>query len=321
VSNQAKVGIFSAITIAIFVFGFYFLKGVDLFERKNVYYAVYDRVDGLNKSNLVEINGYPVGRVGKMDRDPKTGKIVVQLVLDNGIRIPDSDSTVAYLVSTDFLGSKEVSLVFGESDEYMKEGDTISTEFRKDISEQIDPMIVDVKRMVPKIDSVITGVNLLFAPNNPNSVFYTLRQVNGAVEKVNGILESNQETLQLTLKNMQSITKNIESNNAAITAIINNSKNITDSLQQANLKEVVDNLNSTIVQLSTMVDGINDGDGTLGKVIKDDELYNHIDSTVSSLNSLLKDVKARPYRYIDISVFGGKKHDKRREQIDNDSGK
>ena len=216
-SNQAKVGIFSAITIAIFVFGFYFLKGVDLFERKNVYYAVYDRVDGLNKSNLVEINGYPVGRVGKMDRDPKTGKIVVQLVLDNGIRIPDSDSTVAYLVSTDFLGSKEVSLVFGESDEYMKEGDTISTEFRKDISEQIDPMIVDVKRMVPKIDSVITGVNLLFAPNNPNSVFYTLRQVNGAVEKVNGILESNQETLQLTLKNMQSITKNIESNNAAIT--------------------------------------------------------------------------------------------------------
>ena len=110
-TNQAKVGIFTTITIAIFILGFYFLKGTNLFVRKNVYYAVYERVDGLYKSNLIEINGFPIGRVGTMERNPETGKIVVELDLDKNVRVPKSDSTVAVLVSTDFLGSKKVKLI------------------------------------------------------------------------------------------------------------------------------------------------------------------------------------------------------------------
>jgi phospholipid/cholesterol/gamma-HCH transport system substrate-binding protein len=131
VTNQAKVGIFTFVTIAIFILGFYFLKGTNLFVRKNVYYAVYDRVDGLYKSNLIEVNGFPVGRVGTMQRNPETGKIVVELDLDKNVKVPNSDSTVALLVATDFLGSKKVSLVFGDSKEYMNDGDTISTLFKR----------------------------------------------------------------------------------------------------------------------------------------------------------------------------------------------
>ena len=317
-TNQAKVGIFTTITVAIFILGFYFLKGTNLFVRKNVYYAVYERVDGLYKSNLIEINGFPIGRVGVMERNPETGKIVVELDLDKNVKVPKSDSTCALLVSTDFLGSKKVKLIFGTSTEYLNDGDTISTLFKKDITEQlgsqIDPIMADVNRMLPKLDSTIGGIRIMFNPDDKRSIFTTFN-------KVNGILDDNRQNLDATLANLKVITANFETYNVAITKILSNTTNFTDSLQQANIKQTVENLNSTITQLKMVVADLNEGKGTMGKLIKDDELYTKVDSAIGNLNVLLKDVKARPYRYIDINVLGSKKAEQRRVVRDNESGK
>lgn len=324
-SNQAKVGIFSVVTIAIFILGFYFLKGIDIFTTENVYYAVYERVDGLYKSNLVEVNGFPIGRVGKMARNPNDGKIVVELVIDNNIRVPKSDSTVALLISTDFLGSKKVALAFGHSDKFMKDGDTINTLFKRDLTEQlgsqIDPIMGDVKKMIPKFDTTVTGIKYLFDKKNPDGIYTSLNGINQALEKINNILAANQENLRLTIKNLQSISANIEKNNAAISGIINNANSITDSLKQANLKQTVNNLNETIKELNSVISDIEKGNGTLGKLVKDDDLYVKLDTTMGSLNTLLKDVKARPYRYINVNVFGSKKREERLEKKYNESGK
>ncbi len=324
-TNQAKVGIFTTATILIFILGFYFLKGVNIFETKNSYYAVFDRVDGLYKSNLIVINGFQVGRVGDMKRDPITGKIVVGLDLNKGIKVPDSDSTLASLRSTDFLGTKEISLTFGNSDKFLKEGDTIHTFFKKDLTEQIgaqiDPIMAGVNKMVPTLDSTVSSINWLFDPRNPKGIYSTKGEVDKALVKLNVIMDANATVLQATLKNIESITKNIEKNNNTINVIVKNAGSISDSLQQANLKQTIENLNSSIGQLKGVLTDINQGHGTLGKVVKDDALYNKVDSTVASLNALLKDVKARPYRYVNVNVFGSKKHDDRIEKKYNESGK
>lgn len=324
-TNQAKVGIFSTITIAIFILGFYFLKGIDLFERKNTYYAIYERVDGLYKSNDVEINGFPVGKVSDMQRDPVTGNIVVKLDLITDLRIPDSDSTVAQLFSTDFLGTKKIKLVFGASTKYLEEGDTINTYFKQDLTEQIgaqiDPIIHDVKHMIPTLDTTILYIRYLFDPKNEQGIYTTLAGVNTAIAKINNILAANEVTLQQTIKNLEGITGNIEKNNEQITNILHNFSNVSDSLEQANLKQTIENLNTTISQLNTMVGDINQGKGTMGKIIKEDELYNSIDSAVANLNTLLLDVKQRPYRYISINVLGSKKAEERRAKKFNESGK
>ncbi len=324
-SNQARVGIFSTVSVIIFVLGFYFLKGTNLFVRKNVYYAVYDRVDGLYKSNMVDINGFPCGRVGGMERNPVTGKIVVQLDLDKDIQIPKTDSTYASLISTDFLGSKKVRLVFGNSSTFYEDGDTINTFFKKDLSEQlgaqIDPIMGDVRHMLPSLDTTISGIKYLFDQRNPQGIYTTLDGVNSAIAKINVILQQNQETLQITLKNLQSITGNIEKNNSAITAILKNAQNVTDSLQQANLKQMIENLNLTIGQVNGVIKDINAGKGTLGKIVKSDDLYTKVDSAVVNLNVLLKDVRQRPYRYITINVLGAKKAEERRAKKYDESGK
>lgn len=324
-TNQAKVGIFSTVSVIIFILGFYFLKGTNLFVSKNVYYAVYDRVDGLYKSNEVDVNGFRIGRVGKMERDPETGKIVVQLDLDKDVRIPKSDSTQALLISTDFLGSKQVRLVFGTSNEYYKDGDTIHTMFKKDLTEQlgaqIDPIMFNVNKMVPQLDSTIRGIKMLFDERNEKSIYTTLAIVNDALRKIDAILAQNQTSLQQSLSNIESITKNIEKNNGAIEVIIKNAASVTDSLQQANLKQTIENLNLAITNLNVLIKDIGDGKGTLGKIIKDDELYAKVDSAVDHLDVLLKDVKARPYRYISINVLGSKKAEERRAKKYNEAGK
>ncbi|MBL0310793.1 MAG: MCE family protein [Bacteroidetes bacterium] len=324
-SNPAKVGIFSVIAITIFILGFYFLKGIDIFTNENVYYAVYDRVDGLYKSNLVEVNGFPIGRVGKMSRNHDDGKIVVELVIEKGIKVPKSDSTLANLISTDFLGSKKVSLSFGNSKEYLKDGDTINTLFKRDLTEQlgsqIDPIMMDVRKIIPQLDTSIIGIKYLFDKRNPDGIYTTLGGINDALDKINSILADNQENLKLTIKNLQSISGNIEKSNEAITTILHNARSITDSLKQANLKQTVNNLNATVMELNGVIQGIKDGKGTIGKLVKEDELYTKLDTTVGNLNVLLKDVKERPYRYINVSVFGAKKHETRMEKRYNESGK
>jgi phospholipid/cholesterol/gamma-HCH transport system substrate-binding protein len=203
VSNPYKVGIFSFITIVIFVFGFYFLKGINVFERKNNYYCVFERVDGLYKSNLVEIDGFPIGRVGEMKRNHQTGMIVVRLDLETDFRIPKSEKTYAQLFSTDFLGSKKIKLVFGESDEFYADGDTINTFFKKDLTEQIganiDPIMLEVRKMMPMLDTTIYGLQMMFDEKNPNGVNTTINQLNLALYKLNAILAANEANLQLTL--------------------------------------------------------------------------------------------------------------------------
>ncbi len=294
-----------------------------MFERKNNYYCVFERVDGLYKSNLVEIDGFPIGRVGEMKRNHQTGMIVVRLDLETDFRIPKSEKTYAQLFSTDFLGSKKIKLVFGKSDEFYSDGDTINTFFKKDLTEQIganiDPIMLEVRKMMPMLDTTIYGLQMMFDEKNPNGVNTTINQLNLALYKLNAILAANEANLQLTFKHLEAITGNVEKNNAQITNILENFSAVSDSLQQANLKQTIQNLNTTIGELNGLVNDINAGKGTLGKVIKDDKLYASVDSAVSNMNVLLKDIKARPYRYIRINVLGSKKAEERQEKKYNES--
>jgi phospholipid/cholesterol/gamma-HCH transport system substrate-binding protein len=83
VTNQAKVGIFAFITIVIFILGFYFLKGINLFSTKNRYYATYSAVDGIYKSSPVLINGYRIGIVSDLFINPKSGEVVIEMLSEN----------------------------------------------------------------------------------------------------------------------------------------------------------------------------------------------------------------------------------------------
>ncbi|MFN8310256.1 MAG: MlaD family protein [Chitinophagales bacterium] len=312
-NNQTKVGLFAFVTIVIFIFGFYFLKGTNLFVTKNKYYAVYDRVDGLYKSNPVVVNGFRIGTVSNMAIDQKTGKIVVEITAEEDFAIPDS--SVAIIASTDLVGSKMINIKLVPGPHVLESGDTIKTKFKQDLTETlggaIEPLMAKISKTLNNLDSVLNGLSAVLDKNDPNS---TVRHLNASLAHINAITTSLDATLSSgsldkSLNNIQGFTDNLNKSNAKITALVSNFHDLSDSLKQANLKQTIEGASGAIGELKTILNKINEGNGTLAQVINGKELYQHIDSAIVNLDLLLVDVKENPYRYVNVSLFGGKKRD------------
>lgn len=315
VNNQTKVGILVFATIVIFVFGFYFLKGINLFETRRVMYAVYDRVDGLYKTNQVEVKGIKVGSVKEMDYWPQQDKVVVTIALEKSIDIPANSTAV--IVSKDLLGGKAISIILGDAKEILNEGDTIPADIQKALSEQLEgvvnPLQQGIKRIVPMLDSTLAGINTLLSKENPKSIYYAVVKLNDALDNIekasaelNRVLQASGDDLNKTFDNLNTITTGISARNDEIGNIIGNISSFTDTLKRAQIGVAVENLNQAVGHLNGVLKEVREGNGTVSRLIKDPALYENIDKAVKNLDNLLVDVKERPGRYINISVFGKK---------------
>ena len=307
VNNQTKVGLFSLITVIIFIFGFYFLKGINLFTTKSKYYAVFDNVDGIYKSNPVVVNGHHIGSVNAEAFNITTGKVVLEMVVDNDFVL--YDSCFASITSTDLVGSKEVSIRYKLSPRTLKSGDTMVTFIAPDLmsklSSAIDPLKDNITRTLKNLDSVLHSVNGALGKNDPTS---TVHKLNAALDNIHVLTEKG-GSLDQTLSNLKSFTGNLDKNNATINRILHNVSDLTDTLKSADLAATVHKAKDALAGIDTLMYTINNGDGTITHLIKDKKVYADLDSAVLSLNGLLVDVKAHPFRYVNVSFFGGEKRD------------
>jgi phospholipid/cholesterol/gamma-HCH transport system substrate-binding protein len=313
VNTQTKVGIFALITIIIFITGFYFLKGINLFTTRDRYYAVFNQVDGLSKSNNVTVNGFKIGAIEDMHIDPSTGRVTVVIIADGNFKIPAQ--SLAAIGSTDLVGSKILSIRLIPTETYLKDGDTIKTEVKADlmgkIGDAVDPLVKRVSNTLAGLDTTLADVQLVLDRRDPASTVYKL---NASLDNIHSItteldLTLRKKSLEKTLDHLESITANVEKNNIGITNIISNVSALTDTLKAAQIQATVAKAREAIGQVDKLLKQINDGDGTISALIKDKKVYNDLDAAVLSLNSLLVDVKAHPFRYINISLWGGQKRD------------
>lgn len=315
-NNATKVGIFSVITVIIFILGFYFLKGINLFIAKNKYYAVYDKVDGLYKSNQVVVNGYKIGLVSDMKYNPANGKITVEFTVDDDIPLPEDSR--ATILSTDFLGGKVLNIELGKSKKMLANLDTVQSAFQSDllggISEKLNPVMAKVGGVLSEMEITLREINSLFKSGDDASIRDAVANLNKSlahIEKITKefeVLAAN-GSIQNSLKNIEGITGNLNKSNADIARLLKNVAEISDSVAAADLKGTIVNARNAIAELQGVLNDVNNGKGTIGKLVKDEKLYADLDSTVNSLDVLLKDVKANPYRYVNVSLFGGKKRD------------
>lgn len=306
-NNQTKVGLFSLITIIIFIFGFYFLKGVNLFTTKSKYYAVFDNIDGIYKSNPVVVNGHKIGSVNSESFDINTGKVVVEMVVDNDFVL--YDSCLASVTSTDLVGSKEISIRYKLSQKAIKSGDTMRTILAPDLmgklSAAIDPLKDNISKTLKNLDSVLYAVKGALGKDDPTS---TIHKLNAALDNIH-TLTATGGPLDQTLANLKTFTGNLDKNNDNINRILHNVADLTDTLKSADLGATVGKAREALSSIDTLMYNINNGDGTVSSLIKDKKIYNDLDSAVLSLNTLLSDVKSNPFRYVNVSFFGGKKRD------------
>lgn len=311
ISNETQVGILAAFAIAIFIIGYNFLKGNDIFSRENEFYAKYDKVDGLAVSKPVLVNGYQIGRVSALTLQPN-GQILVQFKIDPQYEVPNN--TIARLESTDLLGSKAVIFDLGSSPTYAIDGDTLNANVQQNIMDQMEPVQKKAQIVVARLDSVLSSVNNILSPNfqnnvdrSFNSIARTLETLESTSKKVDGAVGIQTQRINNILANAESISGNLKNNNKQITDILSNFNKVSDDIAKANFKETLENANKAVSDLQLTVSKINEGKGSIGLLLNDEKLYNNLNNAANNLDKLMVDLQANPKRYVSFSVFGGKK--------------
>jgi phospholipid/cholesterol/gamma-HCH transport system substrate-binding protein len=306
-SNELKVGFLALIAFLILYFGFNFLKGNDVFSSARIYYVEYENVDGLMVSNQVMVNGIEVGKVKKVEIQPaKANKILVTLRLSQDILIPDK--TVAVLSDGALLGGKIIRLrLEGKGnlpeDSFLKgETEVGVTALLKEraipVIANADSLLVSFRQISHKFDNTGTYLNTLLKTSNE-----TVSNINGSV---NGIVTDNRANIAQISANMKTLSSDLMETEKQLRPLLTKFNTVADSLNALKLGKTLKEVDATVLSLKKIVQGIERGEGSAGKLIKNDSLYLGLNKTLVDLDKLLLDFRLQPKRYIGISVFGKK---------------
>lgn len=301
-SREIKTGIIVIGGILLFILGFSYLKSSPLLDDNRTYYAVYSHVGGLQPGTQVTINGFTVGKVNNIRFKDGTGKLVVTFSVDNDFDF--SRNSVAELYDTGIIGGKGIQIkpVF-DSGPMAKNGDTLPSNIRPGLTElvqqKLTPLQAKVEGAVSNADSLLMNVNDVLDADTKKNLQETINGLNRVVSSfeqssaaLNRILQGNEGRLDSTLGNIHNLSANLE--------------NITDSLQTAGVAGSVKKLEATLNNLNTVLAKVESGDGTLGKLVNDQTLYNNLSEASRELDLLLQDFRLNPKRYVNVSVFGKK---------------
>ena len=308
VSNETKIGALTAIAITLLILGFNFLKGKNLIEKKATLYIAFTKVNGLNMADLIKINGLKVGGVeGMQETDANLSGIVVAFHLTRVINIPDD--TYAQVVTSP-LGSSYIELIMGKSKNYVKDGDTLKSMETKglvqDLQDQLTPTIDNLNKTLAALEETVKRVGNVFDEEAKQNIGKTLNELALATDQINNMLAPGKGSIAKSVENVSDISGNIKKNNDSITMIIGNLTKLSRELSSAEIGATVQSLETAATQLNKILNGINEGKGSLGKLTKDEALYKNLTSTSNSLNILLQDLRLHPKRYVQVSVFGKK---------------
>jgi len=321
VKNEVKVGIIVVLAIALFVYGFNFLKGHNIFNPERKLYAVYPKIDGLIEANPLLLNGFKIGQVKKIELLPadKKNMILVTFILNSDVKIPVK--SIAKIFSSDLLGSKAVEVVPSEQLLYVSNGDTLLSQSDDDlktaVNKQIQPLQKKAEDLISSIDSVMFVVKEVLNANvrqNLISSFESIKNTIISLERttyqLDTLMGAERYAIASIIQKTNSIVSNIEKNNEKISQAISNFNSISDSLAKSNLKKTVEETNVALAGVNKIINQINSGKGTAGKLINSDSLYISLSKSSEDLDKLLKDLRINPERYVHISVFGRKDRNK-----------
>ncbi len=318
ISKEVKTGIVVVVAIALGIYGFNYLRGTDLFKKDFTLYTIYTRSEGVIEANPVLINGYKVGQVQTLKLLKDTGgryKVLVSFVMAEEVKIPKG--SYAKIVSSDLLGSKAIEINFSNSTEFVSDGDTLLPDVEDDLKTAVDKRIAPLQKkaenLISSIDSVMQVVQQVMNANVRANLITSFENIKTTIESLQHTA-FNLDTLTTTqqskiihiLDKMLSISANIEKNNEKISNVITNFSNISDSLAKSNIKQTIEQTNLALAQANDVLAQINSGKGTVGKLIKNDSIYNNLNKASEDLDKLLKDLRINPERYVHISVFGRK---------------
>ncbi|WP_407401449.1 MlaD family protein [Chryseobacterium sp.] len=308
-SKELKAGLIAILAVIGFVVLFQFMKGRSLFTTDNIFYAKFDNVEGLAQSSAVSINGLKVGQVDKiLPMRTSDGRIhfVVKVTVDNEFEF-SKDSNLE-IFEPGLMSGKEMRVNLVYTGAAAKDGDTLKGAFKlgmmSSLSNQVGPVKDQLQTVLYRVDSLMASANQVVNAQNREEIRLLLANLNktvGALQttagNVNSLVGHNDPKLQNVLDNASATMKTGQ-------VTLDKFGNVAESIDTKKLNATIASLDNTVGKLNQVIGGIENGQGSMGKLLKDEQLYNNLNSASNNINSLIEDMKANPKRYINFSVFG-----------------
>ena len=301
-SREVKTAIIVLIGIFLFILGYSYLKSNSIFDSSKTFHAVYDHVGGIQSGTQVTINGVVVGNVTGIKIKNSRFQSVVSFSIDDKYGFSQNSSAEIY--DTGIIGGKGIQIIPVFDDAPMaKSGDTLPSSTRPGITalvqEKLTPLQMKVEGAVSNADSLLMNFNTILDDPTKRELQEAIAGLNNLIRSfqttsnaMNSLLDQNKQQLDSSIKNINNITENFSK--------------LSDSLASAGLASTVKNLQSTVTSLNGVLKKIESGEGTLGKLTKDEELYTNLSNASRELDLLLQDFRLNPKRYVNVSVFGKK---------------
>ena len=288
------------------IFSYNYLKGINLFEKTRTFKIIYTKVDGLAPSNPVTLNGYKIGKVQKINFNPNnTKELIVDVIIENDVNF--SKTSKAELYETGLIGGKAIAIIPDyDNNAIAKSGDYLIGVVKPgltDLVNQIMPQIqLQLETVMKKAEIVLSNVNSLFDEKTKESLKSSIDEFGSLT---NSLSETSANINDFIKDNSPNLTTTIDNLNETSLTI----KDISNSMSEVDLNLILTNLDSTISNLNKITNKLNQGEGTVGKLLYDDRLFKNLDDATKNLEELIEDIKLNPKRYVHFSIFG-KKSDK-----------
>jgi len=308
-TKEIKAGLIALLAIIGFVFLFQFMKGKSLFTTDNIFFAKFDNVEGLAASNPVSINGLKVGQVDKIiPITEKDGKIhfVVKVMIDDNYEF--SKKSTLEIFEPGLMSGKEMRINLAYGQPMAKDGDTLAGAFQlsmmNNISSQVGPVKDQLQVVLKRADSLIVNAKSITDAENQAAIRSLLLNLNRTVTSLEGTSRSANSLMSNNDPRVQKMLDNANLATISAKTAIDKYGKVADEVDVKKLNNTIDKLSLTADKLNSVISGIQNGEGSLGKITKDEELYRNLNESSQNLNKLILDLKENPKRYLNFSVFG-----------------
>ena len=306
-NKEIRTGIIAIFTIVVLIYGINYLKGLNILDKNRIFHAKYDNIDGLLKGSVISLNGFNVGIVSNISLQ-SDNSLLVSVKINEDFNVPVN--SILKISNQDLMGTKGISVILGNSDLLAKNNDTLIAEIENSLQDEVNKQILPLKNkaegLISSVDSlmvIFTSVLNTDARKNLASSFKNLDEtfilMSESMKELNKIVVTNEKNISNSIKNFESITGNISDNNESIENILKKMSSISDSVSSKDIGEIIKNLNNITNKISV-------GQGNLGLLNSDDQLYRNIEKTTNDISILVEEIKKDPKKYFNFSVLGNR---------------
>lgn len=294
ITKEVKTAILVLLGIFLFIFGYNYLKGQNLFEPKNVYYTEFD-YNALSSSSVVTVKGNTVGKIQDIIYDFKTGKTRIGFTVNKELKF-SKDSKIR-LYETGLMGGNALAIIVSNEGELAKPGDILESEVQvgmiTSLSKNFAGLSNELDTTLKTTDELLTNVNKIVIDESDAGLKRTISELNATLKSFKDLSNSLNSVVSENDKNIAVILENFKTTSSELAVMMSD-------LKEANLGNTVDSLNSTLANVNTLLTNLNNGEGSMGKLLKDDALYKNLEGATKEMELLLEDIKLHPKRYFRI---------------------